>query len=130
MKLVSTVGGVLSFMPNKGSYFYETFPCIKAQSEGYKSVSFLVMGPIGGSLVLEIQTKSSCDAGPTSATTKWFTISGLTGASQTVTVPLSSFTGASLDAVTAFVWAGFSSTSSIWLIDNVRLNRDSSAAGE
>ena len=62
MSSISASAGVLSFKPKAGSYFYETFPCQAASTNGYNSVSFQMKGPAGGSATLEIQTKTSCSA--------------------------------------------------------------------
>ncbi|KAF2014832.1 carbohydrate esterase family 4 protein [Aaosphaeria arxii CBS 175.79] len=114
----SASGGVLSFRPKSGSYFYETFACQAATSNGYNSVQFTIKGPASGSLTLEIQTKSSCSA--SSYTSYYYSVTGLLGNTQTVTIPLSSFNGANGNAVTAFVWSGFSSTTTTWQISNVQ----------
>ena len=82
--------------PKANGYFYETFDCNKAATNGYNAISFTVKGPAGGSFNMEIQTKTSCTA--TGYTSKWHSVSGLTGSSQTITVPLSSFSGANADA--------------------------------
>ncbi|KAF2201015.1 glycosyl hydrolase [Delitschia confertaspora ATCC 74209] len=118
MSTISASAGTLSFKPAAGSYFYETFACQAATTNGYSSVQFGIKGPAGGSLVLEIQTQASCSA--TTYTSYFYTVSGLTGAAQTITVPLSSFSGANGNAVTAFVWSSFSSTATTWQLSNVQ----------
>ncbi len=125
MTSISASGGVLSFQPKAGSYFYETFPCQAASSNGYNSVSFQMKGPAGGSATLEIQTKTSCSA--TSYTSKYVSITGLTGNTQTITIPLTQFSGANANAVTGFVWAGFSSTTATWQLSNIAFGCGSSA---
>ncbi|KAF2475117.1 glycosyl hydrolase [Lindgomyces ingoldianus] len=124
MTTISATGGVLSFKPKSGSYFYETFACQAASTNGYNSVQFSVKGPSGGSLTLEIQTKTSCSA--TAYTSKYFTVSSLTGSTQTITVPLSSFSGANANAITAFVWSGFSSTTATWQLSSIQFGCGSS----
>ncbi|KAF2123081.1 glycosyl hydrolase [Lophiotrema nucula] len=118
MSSISASGGILSFKPKSGSYFYETFACQAASTNGYNSIQFNVKGVSGGSLALEIQTQTSCSA--TTYTSKYYTVSGLTGASQTVTIPLSSFSGANANAITAFVWSAFSSTTATWQLSAVQ----------
>jgi peptidoglycan/xylan/chitin deacetylase (PgdA/CDA1 family) len=126
MAAISATGGVLSFTPKASAYFYESFTCQAATGNGYNSVQFGIKGPAGGSATLEIQTQTSCTA--TTYTSKFFTISGLTGASQTVTVPLSSFTGANGNAITAFVWSAFSSNAAGWQLSNIQFGCGGSLA--
>lgn len=118
MTSISASGGILSFTPKTGgaSYFYETFDCQAASSNGYNSVTFQIKGPASGSATLEIQTKTACTA--TSYTSKYVSLSGLTGQLQTITIPLSQFTGANANAVTGFVWSDFSSTTA-WQLSNI-----------
>lgn len=118
MAAISAAGGVLSFTPKANAYFYESFACQAATSNNYNSVQFSIKGPAGGSATLEIQTKTSCTA--TAYTSAFYTISGLTGATQSLTVPLSSFAGANGNAVTAFVWSGFSSNAAGWQLSNIQ----------
>ncbi|KAG9523499.1 polysaccharide deacetylase, partial [Aureobasidium melanogenum] len=102
----------LSVVPNVDSYFYETFACQTALSNGYNAITFPIKGPASGSFTLEIQTKSACSADAYQS--HFYTVSDLTGTTQTITVPLSSFPGANLNAITSFVWSGFSSLSTTW----------------
>ncbi|KAG9536737.1 polysaccharide deacetylase, partial [Aureobasidium melanogenum] len=104
--------GKLSVVPNADSYFYESFACQTVLSNGYNAITFPVKGPAGGSLTLEIQTKSACSADAYQS--HFYTVSDLTGTTQTITVSLSSFPGANLNAITSFVWSGFSSLSTTW----------------
>jgi hypothetical protein len=118
MTSVSAANGKLSVVPNANSYFYETFACQAASSNGYNTITFLVKGPAGAFLTLEIQTKSACSA---DAYQSFFhSVSGLTGATQTITVPLSSFAGANTNAITSFVWSGFSTLSTTWEFGNIQ----------
>ncbi|KAF2710087.1 carbohydrate esterase family 4 protein [Pleomassaria siparia CBS 279.74] len=117
MAAISAAGGVLSLTPKAGAYFYESLTCQAATSNGYTSIQMGIKGPAGGSLTLEIQTQTSCTA--TTHTSNFYAISGLTGATQTLTIPLTSFTGANNDAITAFVWSGFSSNAAEWQLSNV-----------
>ena len=118
MTSASALNGKLSIVPNADSYFYETFACQAASSDGYDAISFLVKGPTGASFTLEIQTKSSCSA--STYQSYFHQVSGLTGVSQIISVPLSSFTGANANAVTSFVWSGFSSLSTTWEFGQVQ----------
>lgn len=118
MSSVSAANGKLTFKPKANSYFYETFTCQAASSNGYNSITFPAKGPAGGSFTLEIQTKTACSA--SAYKSYYYTVSGLTGSTQTINIPLTSFTGANANAVTAFVWSGFSSTSATWEIGQIQ----------
>jgi peptidoglycan/xylan/chitin deacetylase (PgdA/CDA1 family) len=112
MTSASAANGKLSVVPNANSYFYETLACQAASSNGYDAITFLVKGLAGASLTLEIQTKSACSVDAYQS--YYYSVSGLTGATQTITVPLSSFAGANSNAITSFVWSGFSTLSTTW----------------
>ncbi|KAK7756262.1 hypothetical protein SLS62_001858 [Diatrype stigma] len=102
----NTSSSSIAFVPEQGSYFYETLPCTRAASRGYDAVSFAVRAPHdGASFILEVQTRASCDAA--SYASAWAPVSDLAaGEPQTVVVPLSAFGSAiNADAVTAFNWA-------------------------
>ncbi|KAL1799406.1 hypothetical protein ACET3X_003443 [Alternaria dauci] len=126
MSSISASGGVLSIKPKAGSYFYETFPCQAASSNGYNSITFQINGTAGGSATLEIQTKESCSA--PAYTSKYVSIAGITGKTQTITIPFSQFSGANANAITGFVWAGFSSTDT-WQLSNIAFGCGSSSGG-
>ena len=111
-------GGVLSFKPTASSYFYENFPCEAATTAGYNSIQFSLNGPAGGSLTVELQTQSSCSA--TTYRSTYYTVSGLTGSTRIVTIPLSSFAGANLNAITSIVWESFAGAAATWQIGNVQ----------
>ena len=104
---LSASGTTIAFTPSQQSYFYETLPCTRAAARGYDAVSFEVRAPwAGASFMLEIQTRGACDAAAYASA--WALVEDLTGALQTVVVPLSAFGGAvgvNADAVTAFNWA-------------------------
>ncbi|EUC51036.1 carbohydrate esterase family 4 protein [Bipolaris oryzae ATCC 44560] len=117
MPSISAANGVLSFKPNATSYFYETLPCQAASSNGYNSITFQIKGPAQGSATLEIQTKGSCSDAAYSS--KWVTLTGLTGNTQTITIPLTQFSGANTNAITGFVWSTFSSSSTTWQISKI-----------
>lgn len=127
MTSISASGGVLSFTPKSSSYFYETFDCQAASTSGYNSLQFTVKGPASGSVTLEIQTKASCSDG--SYSSYYTQVSGLTGNTQTITVPLSQFAGANANAITGFVWSGFSSTTATWQFSNVQFGCGGAGSG-
>ena len=118
MTSISAANGVLSFKPKSSSYFYETFDCQAATTNNYTSIQFTIKGVSGGSGTLEIQTKSACSASSYSSYYTQFT--GLTGNTQTITIPLSQFSGANGNAITGFVWSGFSSTTATWQLSNIQ----------
>ncbi|KKY27784.1 putative glycosyl hydrolase [Diplodia seriata] len=118
MTSATAANGKLSFKPGADGYFYETFECQAASSNGYSSITFPVKGPAGGSFSLEIQTKTACSA--SAYTSYYYTVDALTGSTQTINVPLSSFTGANANAVSAFVWSAFSSTDTTWEIGQIQ----------
>jgi hypothetical protein len=120
MTSISSVGNKLSVIPNSpASYFYETVQCQAAASNGYDTLQFAVKGPVGGSVAIEIQTSFSCSA--TNYTSKFYLVSGITGANQSITVPLkTAFPGANLDAIKSFVFFQFSNTSTIWEMSQVQ----------
>ncbi len=89
------------------SYFYSTLSCQTASSTGYSAITFPIKGPSGSSFVMELQTKTSCSA--SSYSSSYFQVTGLTGQTQTITVPVSAFQGANGNAVTAFLFSGFAS---------------------
>ncbi|KAJ9155119.1 Chitin deacetylase [Pleurostoma richardsiae] len=119
MKSISASNGTLTLISKASSYFYETFPCQEATTQGYNALSFFVEGPPGGSFKLQTQTRSSCSHDRVTRTNQ--VIAGLTGSLQTITAPLSSFTGANLEAITAFVWYDFTETQTAWNISNIQL---------
>ena len=100
------------------SYFYSTFNCQAATTNGYTSLTFPVKGPAGSSFSIELQTKTACSA--TTYKSTYFQVSGLTGSTQTITVPLSSFSGANPNAINAFLFSGFA-TNSAWEIGSTQL---------
>ncbi|KAF2686744.1 carbohydrate esterase family 4 protein [Lentithecium fluviatile CBS 122367] len=118
MSSISAASGVLSFKPKADSYFYETFACQAASTNGYNSLQFSIKGPSGGSATVELQTQTSCSA--TSYKSYFTQVSGLTGATQTITIPFTQFTGANANAITAVVFSGFSSTTATWQLSNLQ----------
>lgn len=111
----------LTFTPKSGSYFYSSFDsCIAATTQGYNAITFPFKGPSSGtSFTLEIQTASSCAS--TTYNSYFYTVSGLTGSTQTITVPLSSFSGANLNVIKAFVWSGFSKNAAAYELGQINL---------
>lgn len=124
MKSISAASGVLSFTPKTDSYFYETFTCQAASGNGYGSIQFTVKGPKGGSLNVELQTKTSCSA--SAYESAYVAVTGLTGNTQTITLLFSQFAGANANAVSSIVWSEFSSTSA-WQLSNVQLGCSNTA---
>ncbi|EFQ27544.1 hypothetical protein CGRA01v4_03100 [Colletotrichum graminicola] len=111
MKNIVVASGVLSFTPKADppSYFYETLGCYKAASGGYKALSLTVKGPKGASFMVEIQSKQACT--DKEYKSQWVAVSGLTGSSQTISIALSSFAGASLDGIVGFAWSTYTQIS-------------------
>ncbi|KAH0419686.1 hypothetical protein CcaCcLH18_14323 [Colletotrichum camelliae] len=114
MSKVAISKGILSFTPktDSSSYYYETLGCVKAATQGYNALSLTVKGPKDASMMLEIQTKASC--GDDNYNSQWVQIKGLTGSTQNISIALSSFTNANLDAVSAFVWSTYSNHYHWW----------------
>ncbi|KAM7214305.1 hypothetical protein V8F06_010290 [Rhypophila decipiens] len=119
MNQIAASSGEVVFVPNPtGSYFYESFPCVAAQTQGYGGIRFTIQGPAGGSAALELQTSSDCN---TSGHNSSYTVlTGLTGQRQTITVPLIGFdNNPNYDAVVGLVWSEFSNTNVRWSIGNI-----------
>ncbi|KLU81781.1 glycosyl hydrolase [Magnaporthiopsis poae ATCC 64411] len=137
MTSISASGGFLTFTPRANSYFYEPFSCRKTTADGYNAISFTAQGPAAGSsLTLEIQHQSTCASGAGGYQSAFTSVTGLSMSAQTVTVPLSSFSGARLDFVKAFSWSGFSVQGKQWKIGNIQFvcsagggSQSSSSAG-
>lgn len=119
MKSISAKNGVLSFASKSKdeSYFYETFSCQAASTNGYNSLQFDIQGPSKESIFVELQTKASCsDASFNSYGTQ---VTSLTGSKQTISIPLSQFSGANINAITGLVMSQFS-TGATWQLSNLR----------
>lgn len=117
MTSISAANGILSFTPKTGAYFYETFPCQALTTDKYTHVQFDIKAPAAGAaMTIELKTAASCTA--TTSTKVSFRVTGLTGAWQTLRVPLTSFAGANLNAAQSVVLGSFSSTSQ-WQLDKV-----------
>lgn len=82
-------------------------------------------GPAAASVSIELQTKSDCD--DEDYASAYYTLDGLAGDIQTVSVPLSSFGEENVDlsGVVGVVWFGFSpgsnATDNGWALDDVQL---------
>lgn len=110
MASITASGGVLQFTPkNTDSYFYETFPCMQAKSEGYGGLQFTLTYPAGADFTIELQTMPASVGGcaATNYTSEWFAVSGLTDTQQAVTLDLGVYEQSNLDAISGLVFAGF-----------------------
>lgn len=117
MASISASGGILSFTPKSGAYFYETFPCQALQTDSYTDIQLEIKAPVSGAaFTAELKWASSCSATTTTKTS--FRVTSLTGSWQTVRIPLSSFTGANLNAALSLVIESFSSTQQ-WQLDKI-----------
>ena len=112
MTSISAASNKLSFTPKQNSYFYTTFDCINAPTQGLGAVKFDIKGPAGSSLTLELQSSSSCAS--SAYQSSFHTVTGLTGSTQTITVPLSTFSGLNAGALKAIVWSAFSGTGGMY----------------
>ncbi|KAI1113395.1 hypothetical protein F5Y14DRAFT_213916 [Nemania sp. NC0429] len=125
LDLTSTGDDKLTFVPTHKdvSYVHEQFECMDAVALGYDGISFTIKGPEAASVSLELQTKADCSA--TEYQSHYYTINGLSGALQTINVPLSSWPGANFNGVVGLVWFAFSAgtaeTDNKWQLDNVQL---------
>ncbi|KAL2757918.1 carbohydrate esterase family 4 protein [Sodiomyces alcalophilus JCM 7366] len=118
MANMSSSGGILSFTPQSGAYYYETFPCQTLQTNSYSHIQLDIKAPVSGAaMTVQLKWASSCSATTTTKTS--FRVTGLTGGWQTLRIPLSSsFAGANLDAALSLVLMSFSSTQQ-WQLDKV-----------
>lgn len=118
MASISASGGILSFTPQGGAYYYETFPCQALQSDAYTHVQLDIKAPASGAaFTAQLKWAPSCSASTTTKTS--FRVTGLTGGWQTLRIPLkSSFAGANLDAALSFVLMSFSSAQP-WQLDKI-----------
>ncbi|KAI9748724.1 MAG: hypothetical protein M1835_001730, partial [Candelina submexicana] len=121
----------VTFNANADCYFYTTFPdpCEKASTDGYNGLTFSIKAPAGGSsLRVEIQTSTTCSA-TAAAKSYYFTVSGLTGNTQTVTIPFTQWAGANAASVKSFVFEDFSNTSGTWEIGQTSLVCGAASSG-
>ena len=121
MSSIAASAGEVVFIPKPdGSYFYESFPCVQAQSQGYGGLRFSILGPPGGSVSLELQTTTNCNT--TGHTSSYTILTSLTGQGQIQTLPLVGFdNNPNYDAIVGLAWSEFSSTSTRWSIGNITL---------
>ncbi|PMD25424.1 carbohydrate esterase family 4 protein [Hyaloscypha hepaticicola] len=119
----------ITFTTTASSYFYTTFACEKSTTDQYTAITFPMKGPAGATFTIELQTSSSCS---TTAYKSYFTtLTGITGVTQTYTIPLSSFSGANLNAIDSIVFESFS-INGAWEIGQTQLvsaNIKSSSGG-
>jgi hypothetical protein len=126
MPSVSAAGKTLSFRPKYNSYFYENIPCQAAVLNEYGSIQFTVKGPAEGNMTLEMQARASCSA--STYKSSWFLVEDLTGATQTITVPLSSFPELNYNAITGLVWSTWSNSSTVWEVSQIQFGCATSAS--
>jgi hypothetical protein len=117
MTSISASGSTLTFNPAAKSYFYENFPCVNAAGDNYDSVSFTLSGPAQSSLMMEMQTRTSCTATTYKSSFRNVTVPA---SSSTVTVPLKDFEGANLGAITTLAWSTFNKTGSSYTLGNIQ----------
>lgn len=117
MTSISGSDGKLTLVPGSG-YFYETFSCQEASTDGYTGIQFDISGPSGSSMVVELQTRSSCSAN--SYSSYYHSVTGIHSSTQTINIPFTSWPGANLDAITAIVWEGFSDPTGTYVIENIK----------
>ena len=116
MTSISASNGVLSFNPKDvNSYYYESFPCVQAKSQGYGGIQFTISYPAGSGFTLEVQSKANCN--DENYNSEWFEISGLSGTQQVVTMDLGVYQEANLDGIVGFVFATFTKTGRYTLSD-------------
>lgn len=110
---------------------YEQFPCLDATAQGLDGLSFSVRGPAAASVSIELQSRAECgdgDGDDDDYSSAYYTVDGLSGDLETVSVPLSSWTGddVHLTGIVGVVWFGFSpgsnATDNEWALDTVQLS--------
>lgn len=126
MTSLASAGNKLTVVPSTAaSYFYETFPCQAATTNGYDTLQFAVKGAAGGSVAIEIQASAKCS--DTAYTSKFYLVTGITGSTQPITVQLkTAFPGANLNAIKSFVFFQFSNVTTPWEISQVQFGCGSS----
>ncbi|RDL37744.1 Uncharacterized protein BP5553_05177 [Venustampulla echinocandica] len=117
---------IIAFSTTSSSYFYTTFNCEKATTDGYNAITVPIKGPSGAKFTVELQTSSSCTA--TAYNSHFATFTGVTGTSKLYTIPLSAFTGANLNAIRGLVFESFS-INGAWEIGQIQLSCTSSSSG-
>lgn len=124
MTAIAAAPGHVDFIPkDDGSYYYESFECIQATTQGYNAVEFTVQGPAGGSFAFELQTTASCSTSQEgSYNSSWNILTDLTGQRQTITLPLEGWEDSpNYDGIVGLVWSTFSQTGVVWSVGNVTL---------
>ncbi|KAL2169805.1 hypothetical protein VTG60DRAFT_5624 [Thermothelomyces hinnuleus] len=123
MTAIAASPGQVVFIPkDDGSYFYESFPCQQAITEGYNAIQFSVLGPEGGSFAFELQTTSSCDSEEGVYNSSWTEVGDLTGERQTITLPLEGWDDSpNYDGIVGLTWSTFSENGIQWSVGNVSL---------
>ncbi|KAK3940124.1 hypothetical protein QBC46DRAFT_449766 [Diplogelasinospora grovesii] len=120
MTSIAASAGQVSFIPKSDtSYFYESFACQQAVTNGYGGLRFTIQGPTGASVGLELQSTANCNT-TGNYTSSYNVISGLTGQRQTITLPLTGFdNNPNYDAIIGLVWSEWSAPGSTWLLGNI-----------
>ncbi|KAL2196740.1 carbohydrate esterase family 4 protein [Corynascus similis CBS 632.67] len=124
MTAIAASPGQVVFIPEgDDSYFYESFPCQQAVTEGYNAIEFSVVGPANGSFALELQTTSDCGSYEEGVyNSSWNIVSGLTGERQTITLPLEGWDDSpNYDGIVGLAWSTFSQNGIQWSVGNVSL---------
>jgi hypothetical protein len=124
MTAIAASAGRVVFIPKDdgNSYFYESFDCQQAVTEGYGAVQFTVNGPAGGSVDFELQTTVTCSEDRANYKSSYTVVSDLTGGWQTITLPLEGFDNEpNYDALVGLVWSGFSQKGIQWSVGNITL---------
>ncbi|KAK4240384.1 hypothetical protein C8A03DRAFT_31520 [Achaetomium macrosporum] len=123
MTAIAASAGQVVFIPkDDGSYFYESFDCQQAVTNGYGGIQFTVQGPAGGSFALDLQSTESCSNSSGSYKSSYNIVDNMTGRLQTVTLPLEGFDNEpNYDAIVGLVWESFSQTGVQWTVGNITL---------
>lgn len=122
MTAIAATPGYVVFTPkaDDSSYFYESFACQPAITDGYNAIEFTVVGPADGSFGLELQTLSSCSDETGAYNSSWNFVEGLTGERQTINLPLKGWDDApNYDAIVGLAWSTFSENEVNWSVGNV-----------
>jgi peptidoglycan/xylan/chitin deacetylase (PgdA/CDA1 family) len=123
MTAIAASAGQVVFIPkDDGSYFYESFECQQAVTNGYGGIQFTVQGPAGGSFALDLQSTGSCSDSSGNYNSSYNIVNNLNGQLQTITLPLEGFDNEpNYDAIVGFVWESFSQTGVQWSVGNITL---------
>jgi len=123
MSAIAASGGQVSFIPkDSNSYFYESFPCQAAVTNGYGGLRYTLQGPAGATHAIELQSTSGCNSNETNYKSSYYVVEGVTGQRQTVTVPFVGFDNdPNYDSIVGLVWAVFSAPNEIWSVGNITL---------